>query len=219
LEASEYGNSASPLNRQVPSLCQIHDGIFSSVQTSGYLPVSASRAFRVKAVSDAGHGEILNTYYQLSFPAGGLSATVVLPASMHDWLALFGRMHVVVIHFPIALLLMAALGEIWGRVRGRPAAWTSATLICGAMGAAVSMTLGWMLVMFDGYDGSVTLTLHQYLGTATAIFAVGTAAVYWKFAREEARWWTTSLIILTAAMVAVTGHLGGTLVHGNLFAP
>ena len=186
---------------------------------SGYLPASASRAFRAKAVSDAGHGVILNAYSQLSFPAGNFSAMAVLPASMHDWLALFGRTHVVVIHFPIALLLMAALGEVWGRVRGRPAGWTTATLICGAMGAAVSMGLGWMLVLFDGYDGSVTLTLHQYLGTATAIFAVGTAAVYWKFAREKARWWTTSLIILTAAMVAVTGHLGGTLVHGNLFAP
>ena len=143
----------------------------------------------------------------------------VLPANTHDWLALFGRTHVVVIHFPIALLLMAALGEVWGRICGRPAGWTTATLICGAMGAAVSMGLGWMLVIFDGYDASVTLTLHQYMGTATAIFAVGTAAVYWKFAREKSRWWITSLIILTAAMVALTGYLGGTLVHGNLFAP
>jgi uncharacterized membrane protein len=172
----------------------------------------------VEAVSDAGHGEILNANPQLSF-AFTLSAIAGLPGNMHDWLALFGRMHVVVIHFPIALLLMAALGEIWGLVRGRPAGWTAATLICGAMGAAVSMSLGWMLVIFDGYDRSAILTLHQYLGTATAIFAVGTALVYCKFAREKPRWWTTSLIILTAAMVAVTGHLGGTLVHGNLFAP
>jgi len=87
------------------------------------------------------------------------------------------------------------------------------------MGEAVYMGLGWMLVIFDGYDGSVTLTLHQYLGTATAVCAIGTAVAHWMFAREKARWWTTSLIILTAAMVAVTGHLGGTLVHGNLFAP
>jgi uncharacterized membrane protein len=161
----------------------------------------------------------LNANSQLLFPVGTLATIAGLPGSIHDWLALFGRMHVIVIHFPIALLLMAALGEVWGRVRGRPAGWTTATLICGAMGAAVSMALGWMLVIYDGYDKSVILTLHQYLGTATAIFAVGTAAVYWKFAREKPRWWTTSLIILTAAMVAMTGHLGGTLVHGNLFAP
>ena len=161
----------------------------------------------------------MNTLSQPSFPAGSISTMAVLPANTHDWLALFGRTHVVVIHFPIALLLMAALGEVWGRICGRPAGWTTATLICGAMGAAVSMGLGWMLVIFDGYDGSVTLTLHQYLGTATAISAIGTAVAHWMFAREKARWWTTSLIILTAVMVAVTGHLGGTLVHGNLFAP
>jgi uncharacterized membrane protein len=161
----------------------------------------------------------VNANSQLSFPAGVLVTIAGLPGSIHDWLALFGRMHVIVIHFPIALLLMAALGEIWGKVRGHPAGWTRATLIGGAMGAAVAMALGWMLVLFDGYERSATLTLHQYLGTATAIFAVGTAAVHWKFARERARWWTTSLIIVIAALVGVTGHLGGTLVHGNLFTP
>jgi uncharacterized membrane protein len=166
-----------------------------------------------------GHGVILNPYFQLSFTDGSLPLLAVLPTTLHDWLALLGRMHVIIIHFPIALLLMAALGEVWGRVRGRPAGWTTATLVCGAMGAALSMALGWMLVIFDGYDASTTLSLHQYLGTATAIFAIVAAAAHWRFARENARWWTTFLIIFTAAMVGITGHLGGTLVHGNLFAP
>lgn len=161
----------------------------------------------------------MNANSQLLFSIGALATIGGLPGTLHDWLALFGRTHVIVIHFPIALLLVAALGEVWGRMRGRHVVWTGAMLIFGAMGAAVSMALGWMLVIFDGYDASGTLTLHQYLGTATAIVAVGTAAVYWKFARERARWWTTSLIIMTAAIVAVTGHLGGTLVHGNLLSP
>ena len=153
------------------------------------------------------------------FPVGTFAAIAGIPGSVHDWLALVGRMHVVIIHFPIALLLVAALGELWGLARGRSVGWTTATLIFGAMGAAASVAFGWVLVLLNGYETSVTLTLHQYLGTATALFAVGTAAVYWKVAREKSRWWTTSLIILTAAMVAVTGHLGGTLVHGNLFMP
>jgi uncharacterized membrane protein len=192
-----------------PPNSNFRDGIFSAVQASGYL--LARKTLEI--------GAILSANSQPSFPIGTLATIAGLPANLHDWLALFGRTHVIVIHFPIALLLMAALGEVCGRVRGRPAGWTAATLICGAMGAAVSMALGWLLVIYDGYDSSVTLTLHQYLGTATAIFAVATAVLYWKLARERARWWTTSLIILTAAMVAVTGHLGGTLVHGNLFAP
>jgi uncharacterized membrane protein len=161
----------------------------------------------------------LNTYSQPPFPSESLLAIAALPANLHAWLALFGRTHVIIIHFPIALLLMAALGEAWTRLRGQPAGWTTATLLCGAIGAAASMTLGWLLVLYSGYDASTTLTLHQYLGTATAILAIAAAALHWKFARQKPRWWTTSLILVTAAMVTLTGHLGGTLVHGNLFAP
>ena len=123
------------------------------------------------------------------------------------------------IHFPIALLLMAALGEVWGRFRGRPAGWTTGTLMCGALGAVFAMGFGWMLVWFNGYERSATLTLHQYMGTGTALVAMLSAAVHWKFGRERPQWWTTGSIIVTAAMVGVTGHLGGTLVHGSLLAP
>jgi uncharacterized membrane protein len=153
------------------------------------------------------------------FPAGVLSAVAELPTNVHDWLALLGRTHVILIHFPIALLLMAAFGEVLGRVRGRPASWTTATLFCGALGAVASMGLGWMLVWFSGFERSTTLTLHQYLGTATALFAVVSATVHWRLAGGRPRWWSTALIVLTAAMVGLTGHLGGTLVHGNIFAP
>jgi hypothetical protein len=150
----------------------------------------------------------LITIFQQLFHTADLSVIAELPATFHDWLALLGRMHVIVIHFPIALLLMAALGEVWGRVRGRPAGWTTATLMCGAIGAVVSMALGWVLVWFSGYESSSTLTLHQYLGTATAILAIVTAAIYWrKVAKGKPRWWMTALILI-AAMVGLTGHLG-----------
>ncbi len=156
---------------------------------------------------------------QRLFPVGDLSALAALPTNFHDVMALMGRTHVVVIHFPIALLLMAALGEVWGRLRRRPAGWTTATLVCGAIGAVVAMALGWLLVWFSGYDTSSTLTQHQYLGTATAVFSVGAAVAHCKFGLTRPKWWTTALILLTAAMVGATGHLGGTLVHGSLLAP
>ncbi len=110
------------------------------------------------------------------------------------------------------------LGEVWGRVRGRRAGWTAATLNCGAMGAAGSMALGWILVWFSGYEASSTLTLHQYMGTGTAILAVFCAVAYWKIGERGPRWWMTGMILLTAGMVGLTGHLGGTLVHGNIFS-
>ncbi len=142
-----------------------------------------------------------------------------LPSNFYDWLGLLGRMHVVVIHFPVALLLVAALGEVWGRVRGRVVGWTTATLVFGAVGALFSMALGWMLIWFSGYECSRTLTRHKYLGTATAIIAIVAVAAHFKLVKGQARWWATSLVVVTAAMVALTGHLGGTLVYGDLFAP
>ena len=150
-----------------------------------------------------------------------LKETLVLSSlpGHHEWLAVLGRAHVIIIHFPIALLLMAALGEVCGRIRGRPVGWTTGTLILGALGAMFSMGLGWMLVWFSGYAPSATLTLHQYLGTGTALMAMVSAAVHWKIARLQARWWTTGLILITGAMVGLTGHLGGTLVHGSLLGP
>jgi len=155
---------------------------------------------------------------QRSFPVGTLRVLAVLPHNLHEWLALLGRTHVIMIHFPIALLLMAALGEVGGRIRGRSVGWTTGTLMCGALGAVFSMGLGWMLVWFSRYETSTTLTLHQYLGTATAFLAILSSGVYWKFGRKRPQWWTTVPIVLTAAMVGLTGHLGGTLVHGSLFS-
>jgi uncharacterized membrane protein len=93
------------------------------------------------------------------------------------------------------------------------------TLMFGALGAVVSMGLGWTLVWFSGYEGSAVLTWHQVLGTATAVSAVLSAVVCWRTGAERRSWWRTGLILVTAALVGVTGHLGGTLVHGNLLSP
>ncbi len=81
------------------------------------------------------------------------------------------------------------------------------------------MTLGWLLVWFSGYEASSTLTLHQYLGTATAILAIAATVIHWKVVRGQSRWWMTILLLIVAGMVGLTGHLGGTLVHGNIFGP
>ena len=142
-----------------------------------------------------------------------------LPSNFYDWLGLLGRMHVIVIHFPVALLLVAALGEVWGKVRGRAVSWTSATLVFGAVGALFSMALGWMLIWFSGYEHSRTLTRHKYLGTATAIVAIVAVLAHFKLIERQGRWWATSLVLVTAAMVALTGHLGGILVYGDLISP
>jgi len=126
--------------------------------------------------------------------------------------AMLGRMHVIVIHFPVALLLMAALGEVWGQ----PARWSRGSLFAGALGAVVAMGLGWMLVWFAGYEATPLLRWHQIFGTATAGVAVVAAGVYWRIGDLRRSGWRTGVVLGAGLLVGVTGHLGGMLVHGSL---
>jgi hypothetical protein len=151
------------------------------------------------------------------FNAGGLSVVAQIPGTWNEWLALFGRFHVVVIHFPIALLLMAAAGEIW-RLFRKPAPWIAATLYAGSAGAIAAAALGWLRVLAGGYDGGGdTLLIHQWLGTAGAAFAIAAAGLRFSAANHaRLRGWATGALLLAAIIVGAAGHFGGTLVHGNL---
>src|SRR5436190_1766763 len=80
-----------------------------------------------------------------------LAASVVKPA----W-HFAGVFHPAVVHFPIALLTVAALMEALAIVRARSvksAAMSQTALTClllGAAGAVVAATLGWANVNADG---------------------------------------------------------------------
>jgi uncharacterized membrane protein len=129
-----------------------------------------------------------------------------------------GRLHVILVHFPIALLIAAAAGEAWSACRGRtaPAPAVHFCVVLGAAGAVIAAALGWL----DAWNGAgvampATLGLHRWLGTATAGWAIVTAAIS---ARDERRCirsgWFRAALVLAAILVGVTGHFGGVLVFG-----
>ena len=133
-----------------------------------------------------------------------------------DWL---GNFHVVVVHFPIALLLAAAAGEVWfacRRVR-QPAPAVRFCILLGAVGAIVAAVLGWLHAA-GGYGAGSPLILawHRWLGTATGAGSVALAVFSEIDSRRGVRgWWFRLLLLLDALVVAVAGHLGGLLVHGE----
>lgn len=135
-----------------------------------------------------------------------------LPATL---LQAFGRLHVVLVHFPIALILAAALIElVSGRRAGEsrsPAAF--ACLLLGALSAVVTALSGWVNAAFEPHARSIadTLLLHRWMGVATAVLSLATLLA----ARVAGRTAYRTALFLTAAVVAVEAHLGGTLVHGE----
>ncbi|HQU44592.1 MAG TPA: hypothetical protein PK867_17365, partial [Pirellulales bacterium] len=131
-----------------------------------------------------------------------------------DWL---GKLHVVVIHFPIALLLAAAAGEAWFAWRApQPASCVRFCVLSGAISAVVAAALGWLHAASGYGSGSpLILTWHRWLGTATAGAAVVLAVVSEIDTHRGVRSWRFRfLLLLVALLVGVAGHFGGLLVYG-----
>lgn len=129
-------------------------------------------------------------------------------------LRLAGRLHVLAVHFPIALLWFAALVELLrvvGRREGRSPV-VSACLAGGALSAAAAAGLGWLHAEVEPLGSSLedTLFLHRWLGVATAVVAVNA----WGLSYRRGPAYLGALA-LTLGLVTATGHLGGVLVFGD----
>ena len=130
----------------------------------------------------------------------------------------FGRFHPFVVHFPIVLLCLAALGvflpcERFGTIGELP----YACLVIGSMAAIAAVFTGSSLSpqhghgdVFSGMDSSGFW--HRWTGVATMLFAVGLCTVFHRGQRLQ-RVGTLTL----AALVLWTGHQGALLTFGEDF--
>lgn len=131
---------------------------------------------------------------------------------MLQFLAEFlGHFHPVIVHLPIGILLISALFHFLARTNRyqalRPS--VSLSLLLGMLSAVVACLTGWLLSTTDDYDTTV-VAKHQWLGIATAIVSC-ISYVYERKNFKHLSW----VIALLALMITVTGHLGGTLTHGD----
>jgi uncharacterized membrane protein len=131
---------------------------------------------------------------------------------------LFGRLHPLVVHFPIALLTLAALVEGWGIARRRTAAG-DASWICvgiGALSAIVATVMGYSLAEHKSTDLE-TLKLHERLGLITTIVSVLTAGLAWRARRAGGTGGPAmafrAFLFVSAMGVGVTGHFGGEMIY------
>lgn len=132
-----------------------------------------------------------------------------------------GRLHVVVIHFPIALLLSAALAEAGCLLLRRREPWAPvhAAVVLGAATAVCAAALGWLLADAGyGIGSPQLLALHRWIGTTAAAWSVGVAGLSEWDARRGRRGWVFRVTLwLGAAMIGAAAHFGGALVHGEDF--
>lgn len=131
---------------------------------------------------------------------------------------LLGSLHPGVVHFPIALLAVAALLEVLQILRKRkePAGGTKALAYLSAATAVPAALFGFMLADHEGAEGS-TVDLHKWLGVASTVVAIIAAGCAWKAgpACAGSLLGLRVSVILGAGLVLGAGYMGGELVGGE----
>lgn len=136
--------------------------------------------------------------------------------------ALAGNVHVILVHFPIALLCAAALAELLTlRRRTGVAESTHFCLTLAAITACLAAASGWLRAERHVPVMSDVLERHRWLGLGTTAVAVGCALVAWKATRHPGRptpvLLARLLLLAAVVVVVVTAHHGGMLVYGPEF--
>jgi uncharacterized membrane protein len=143
------------------------------------------------------------------------------PRSMREAI---GLAHVLVLHFPIALVLAALASEVWGLARRQAAVQLPITrflLVLGALGAVLAAFTGWWAAEVQGYRDA-TVFRHRWLGVAaTAVTILAALAYAWHARRPRSSFLLAArvLLVLAAALVALAGHYGGALIHPRSLLP
>lgn len=132
-----------------------------------------------------------------------------------DWLHVFGRMHPLLLHFPIVLLLMALLligipdllkNQEDSRMYGRD------LLLLGTLTAGFTVIAGLLLSHESGYEQDA-LSWHKWTG----LLVFWTSSLLYNFLQYPNRLLIKSSTAFLALVVVLSGHLGASITHGEDF--
>ncbi len=159
--------------------------------------------------------------YNIAFALNCLLAFLVVfddYLRIPGWLQVVGRMHPLVLHFPIVLLVLCITWELFmvKRFGEHPANERigDALLICASIASAVTALMGLFLSKEDGYTAEA-LFWHKWAGVFISFFMIT-----WYVFRNRVR--RNKPVLVTASlaglvMIFVTGHQGANLTHGENF--
>ncbi len=126
-----------------------------------------------------------------------------------------GRMHPLLLHFPVALLFLGIFIE-WFIVRRQPhneslKEVTSTIFNFLALCAALTALFGFFLYKEGGYQGE-EVNWHKWTGTAVSLLA---GLLIW--IKDKSFLYFYPTLLVSAAIITITGHLGAEITHGKGF--
>lgn len=125
---------------------------------------------------------------------------------------LLGRLHPVVVHFPISLLWVAFILELisWRKKSDAFKPAMHILLWIAAGGASLAVLFGLLLAQQDDYAGHL-IQWHQWSGYATLLLAWVTLFCFKADEKKSFR----LLLFLTVIGVSFAGHFGAMMTHGE----
>lgn len=137
-------------------------------------------------------------------------------------LELLARLHPLLVHFPIALFVVAALAEILrpNRQSEKPSATAFACVTLGALMGGLAAWSGWINAELSPPSERVADTVQLHRWTGVAVAGLGLLAF---FAGSLAHWGKLggltrvyrAAIVLAGLGVGFSAHLGATLIYGE----
>jgi uncharacterized membrane protein len=124
----------------------------------------------------------------------------------------FGRLHPLIVHFPIAFFPAALFTAIVGRRRPAFSAPVQFLVVAGGIFAPIAAVAGWLAGM--SADPEPILAYHRWLGVTIGVAGAGLGVWAWKRPWEDrGAGMIVALTIMTIA-IAVQGFLGAAVTHG-----
>ncbi|MGC3947666.1 MAG: FN3 associated domain-containing protein [Chryseolinea sp.] len=136
---------------------------------------------------------------------------IALPA----WLQVAGRMHPLILHLPIGMLILVAALTLFGRqfdvAHNQPV--VKFILLLASLSASATALFGFFLSLQGDYTGNA-MARHKYAGIALSWLCYGLVLVYQLQFRR-------AILIgaggLSFALLIAAGHTGAVLTHGENF--
>ena len=132
------------------------------------------------------------------------SALVVPP-----WLQVTGRMHPLVLHFPIVLLILFIGQRLFARANT-----DNTLLLLTAFAASITAIMGLLLSKEPGYDPD-SLRVHKWSGICISLLTLAWYAWYARI--NQTRYATPALAITSLTLLLLAGHEGAGITHGENF--
>jgi len=165
-----------------------------------------------------------NIIYNITLGINCLLVFLVLFGKSLDiptWLQVVGRMHPLLLHFPIVLLVIAAVFEFMNYVkRENPTSKLQSSeigdfvLLSAAFTAAFSALMGLFLSQEEGYNADA-IAWHKWMGTAVSLVSFGWFTL--KNTIRQSKIFSLSVSGASLVAIVMAGHQGANITHGEDF--